>query len=96
MEIIKIIKIATEKKGGGGRGEGQAGGGIQNQLQNNSKCKNNDKCFFGSRLSASLLSVSWVAHSNPAVSHCPQPTSTSLGGPPVLSGGDLWTCRGNI
>ena len=51
--------------------------------------------FLGSQLSASLLSASWVAHSNPAVSHCPQPTSASFGGPPILSGGGLWTCCGS-
>ena len=75
--------------------EKRGGRGSRTNYRTNQNVRIIINVFLGSQLSASLLSVSWVAHSNPAVSHCSQPTSTSLGGPPVLSGGGLWTCCGN-
>ena len=80
---------SNREKGVGGGGESRT------NYRTNQNVRIIINVFLGSQLSASLLSVSWVAHSSPAVRHCPQPTSTSLGGPPVLSGGGLWTCCGN-
>ena len=77
------------------REKGVGGGESRTNYRTNQNVRIIINVFLGSQLSASLLSVSWVAHSSPAVHHCPQPTSTSLGGPPVLSGGGLWTCCGN-
>lgn len=81
MEIIKIIKsatTATEKKGGAG---------IQNQLQNKSKCKNNNKCFSWfsvvSILAVSILGCSQQPSCEPLLTthpHLPRrPSSTERG-----------------